>query len=129
MKNRMRAVIVMLAMGTLAGSAQQPPPAGASGTPGRGTGQGRGAGQPQGAPAVPSISQRPTGSSLGTIRVGAADNNIWFGWRVGIPATAIKPLTFSETLAKADILSVTSVEASSAQIVAAEIPKNLDQRL
>ena len=43
-------------------------------------------------PAVPSISQRPTGSSLGTIRVGASDNNIWFGWRVGVPTAALKPL-------------------------------------
>src|SRR6185295_10870321 len=33
---------------------------------------------------IPSISQRPTGSSLGTIRAGAADKNIWFDWRVGV---------------------------------------------
>jgi len=47
-------------------------------------------GQAQNPPAVPSISQRPTGSSLGTIRGGAADNNIWFGWRVGMPSAAIR---------------------------------------
>jgi type 1 glutamine amidotransferase/sugar phosphate isomerase/epimerase len=76
-----------------------------------------------------SISQRPNGSSLGTIRVGAADNNIWFGWRVGIPATAIARLTFSEALAKSDLMAVTSVEASSAQIVSFEVPKPLDSRL
>jgi len=78
---------------------------------------------------IPSISQRPTGSSLGTIRVGAADNNIWFGWRVGVPAATLKPLTFSEALSKYDVASVASVEASSTQIVSAEIPKRLDYRL
>ena len=46
----------------------------------------------QAPPPVPSISQRPTGASLGTIRVGAADDNIWFGWRVGVPSTAIARL-------------------------------------
>src|SRR5207244_429937 len=121
--------VVMIAMGTIVGVAQQNPPPGA-GRSGRGEGQGgRGAAPQQAAPAVPSISQRPTGSSLGTIRVGAADNNIWFGWRVAMPATSIKPLTFSDALVKADILSVASVEASSTQIVSPEIPKKLDYRL
>ena len=128
MKNRMCASVVMIAMGTLVGMAQQNPPPGAGGRSGRGEGQGgRGAAQPP--PPVPSISQRATGSSLGTIRVGAADNTIWFGWRVAIPATAITPLTLSDALAKADILGVTSVEASSTQIVSPEIPKKLDYRL
>jgi type 1 glutamine amidotransferase/sugar phosphate isomerase/epimerase len=80
-------------------------------------------------PPVPSISQRPTGSSLGTIRGGAADNDIWFGWRVGIPSTAIEKLTFSEALARADALAVTSVEAAGTQITAFEVPKPLDPRL
>jgi type 1 glutamine amidotransferase len=82
-------------------------------------------------PPVPSISQRPNGTSLGTIRVGAADNNIWFGWRVGMPSTAIKGLTFSEALARADAhpIAVTSVIASSTQLVSAEVPKPLDYRL
>ncbi len=82
-------------------------------------------------PPVPSISDRPTGSSLGMIRVGASDNNIWFGWRVGMPSTAIKGLTLSETLARADAypISVTSVVASSAQQVSKEVPKPLDYRL
>jgi type 1 glutamine amidotransferase len=86
--------------------------------------------QPQ-APAVPSISQRPNGTSLGTIRVGAADNNIWFGWRVGMPSTAIKGLTLSDALARADAhpVAVTTVLASSSQIVSHEIPKPLDYRL
>ncbi len=86
--------------------------------------------QPQ-APPVPSISQRPNGSSLGTIRVGAADNNIWFGWRVGMPSIAIKGLTFSEALARADTypIGMTSVVAASIQTVSAEVPKPLDYRL
>ena len=78
---------------------------------------------------IPSISQRPTGSSLGTIRAGAPDKNIWFDWRVGVPGTVIKGLTLSEVLPKADLASVTGVEASSSQIVSFEIPKKLDYRL
>jgi type 1 glutamine amidotransferase/sugar phosphate isomerase/epimerase len=86
---------------------------------------------PQAPPPVPSISQRPTGSSLGMIRVGASDTNIWFGWRVGMPFAAIKGSTFSELLAKADAypISLPSVVASSTQIVSAEVPKPLDYRL
>lgn len=81
------------------------------------------------APPVPSISERPTGSSLGTIRAGAADNNIWFGWRVATPSTAIRGLTFSQALARADINSVTGVVAMSTQTVSFEVPKPLDYRL
>jgi type 1 glutamine amidotransferase/sugar phosphate isomerase/epimerase len=83
----------------------------------------------QAPPQVPSISQRPTGASLGTIRIGAADDSIWFGWRVGVPSTAIAGLTFSAALARTDVLSVTSVEAVGTQIAAAEVPKPLDSRL
>ena len=83
----------------------------------------------QAPPQVPSISQRPTGASLGTIRIGAADDTIWFGWRVGVPSTAIAGLTFSAVLARTDLLSVTSVEAVSTQMAAAEVPKPLDSRL
>jgi type 1 glutamine amidotransferase/sugar phosphate isomerase/epimerase len=103
-----RAIVVVIAFGLGAsGAAQQP------------------------APQVPSISQRPTGSSLGMIRVGAADNTIWFGWRVGMPAAAIKGLTFSDALATADAhpVSLASVVAASTQIVSAEVPKPLDYRL
>ena len=85
--------------------------------------------QGQQAPQVPSISQRPTGSSLGTIRGGAQDNNIWFGWRVAMPSAAIQGLTLSEALAKSDVMSVTSVEASSVQLTSVEVPKPLDSRL
>jgi sugar phosphate isomerase/epimerase/type 1 glutamine amidotransferase len=87
------------------------------------------AGQTKPQPQVPSVSKRPNGASLGTIRAGGADNNIWFGWRVAVPSTAIAGLTFSDSLAKADILSVTSVEAVSTQITAYEVPKPLDDRL
>ena len=78
---------------------------------------------------VPSISKRPPGSSLGMIRAGAQDNNIWFGWRVGTPTTAIRGQTFSEAVAIADINGVPQVEAVSTQLVANEIPKPLDYRL
>ncbi|MET0214848.1 MAG: ThuA domain-containing protein [Vicinamibacterales bacterium] len=82
-------------------------------------------------PSIPSISKRPTGTSLGTIRVGAADANIWFGWRVGMPSTAIRGLTFSDALARADAhpIAVTSVVASSTQMLSPEVPKPFDYRL
>jgi type 1 glutamine amidotransferase/sugar phosphate isomerase/epimerase len=101
----MRNVLLLVVAGTILGFAQQQP-----------------------AP-VPNLSQRPTGSSLGMIRVGAADNNIWFGWRVAIPANSFRKLTLSETLAKADILPVAGVEAHSDQILSPEIPKKVDHRL
>src|SRR5262245_57925439 len=121
MKSTIRAFGVLVALGTVVAAEQ--PPAGGGAAGGRG-----GAGQPA-AQQVPSISQRPTGSSLGMIRAGASDNNIWFGWRVAMPATAIKGLTFSDALARADLAAVTGVEASSTQIVSPEIPKPLDYRL
>src|SRR5262245_35497700 len=81
-------------------------------------------------PQIPSISERPSGASLGTIRIGAADNNIWFGWRVAMPATAIKGMTLSEVLARADFpLGLAAVDASSSQMVSFEVPKPLDVRL
>jgi type 1 glutamine amidotransferase len=107
MKKNMRAFVVLVAMGTVVTSS---------------------AAQQQ-APPVPSISQRPTGSSLGTIRAGAADNTIWFGWRVAIPVSAFRQLTLSDALAKADIMSVAGVEASSRDTVSADVPKKLDYRL
>ena len=79
--------------------------------------------------AVVSVSQRPNGSSLGTIRVGASDNTIWFGWRVGVPTASLKNLSVSEVLAKTDVLSVANVELSHTQIISPEVPKPLDHRL
>ena len=81
------------------------------------------------APAVPSVSKRPNGGGLATIRMGAPDNNMWFGWRVAAPTAALRGLTVSDALAKADIWPVASVEASSTQITSFEVPKPLDQRL
>src|SRR3954452_14194157 len=83
----------------------------------------------QNPPAIPNLSQRPSGSSLGTIRVGAADNNIWFGWHVAIPAAAFKQLTFGEVLPKADTLGVTGIEMSNTQRTSPEVPKPFDYRL
>lgn len=114
----MRVLLILFVAGIVIGPAQTPPP----GTVARGGRQNSG-------PPIASLSQRPSGASLGTIRVGAADNNIWFGWRVGIPAAAFKQLTFSEALTKADSLGVASVEASNLQKVSHEVPKNLDYRL
>src|SRR5690242_9949879 len=113
----MRVLLILFVAGIVIGPAQTPPP----GTVARGGRQNSG-------PPIASLSQRPSGASLGTIRVGAADNNIWFGWRVGIPAAAFKQLTFSEALTKADSLGVASVEASNLQKVSHEVPKNLDYR-
>jgi type 1 glutamine amidotransferase len=110
MKKTFHALLIAIVGGTVMGSAQQ---VGVRPLPAQ----------------VPSISMRPTGSGLGTIRVGAADNNIWFGWRVGVPATSIRALTFSDALPKYDVASVASVELSNRQIVSPEIPKKLDYRL
>jgi type 1 glutamine amidotransferase len=128
MKARVSAVIFCVAVVTSAiNFAQQSagaPPAGQGQGGGRG---GRGGGQP--APQVPSVSKRPNGGGLATIRMGAPDNNMWFGWRVAMPTSALKGMTFSEALARADVIPFASVEASSTQITSFEVPKPLDQRL
>jgi type 1 glutamine amidotransferase/sugar phosphate isomerase/epimerase len=113
--------IVLIFVGAVMVSAQTPPPAV--------TRPGAARGGPAAAPAIPNLSLRPTGASLGTIRVGAADNNIWFGWKVGIPAANFRQLTLSEALAKSDTLGVTGVEAASSQKISPEIPKSLDYHL
>jgi type 1 glutamine amidotransferase len=61
--------------------------------------------------------------------MGAPDNNMWFGWRVAMPAAALKGMTFSEALARADVIPFASVEASSTQVTSYEVPKPLDERL
>jgi uncharacterized protein len=136
MMSRLAAAVMVAAFG-LTGAAERVQPAG-TGSGGAqapaadsqaGQGAGRGGGRGAGQAPVPSVSKRPNGASLGTIRAGAGDNNIWFGWRVAMPSAAITGLTFSEALAKADILSVTSVEAASIQVTAYEVPKPLDHRL
>src|SRR5213594_1331149 len=50
-------------------------------------------------------------------------------WRVGLPVSAFQKLTFAEAAAKADALSVSSIEGSGTQKVSAQIPKNLDPKL
>ena len=85
--------------------------------------------QAQQAPQVPSVSKRPNGGGLATIRMGAPDSNMWFGWRVALPTAAFRGLTFSEALAKADVIPVASVEAASTQTTSFEVPKPLDHRL
>ncbi len=105
MRSRVCASVVFIALATaMVGIAQQAPPP------------------------VPSISRRP-GSSLGMIRLGAADNNLWFSWRVGVATTALKGMTFSDALVKTDVLPVATVEASSTQTTSFEVPKPLDHRL
>ncbi len=113
----------LIAMAGHSGIAQQAPaPAG------QGQGGGRGGGAAQ-APQVPSVSKRPNGGGLATVRMGAPDNNMWFGWRVAMPTAAVKGMNFSDALAKADVIPFASVEASSTQITSFEVPKPLDQRL
>ena len=120
-KKNLLSIVVVATLGAIAAGGQQTTPAG-----GRG---GREGGPGGGPPPVPSISRRPAGAELGTIRVAAQDENIWFGWRVAIPAGALKGLTFSEAAARADVMSLANVELSSAQRVAFELPKPLDHRL
>src|SRR5688572_9746957 len=125
-----RVLSTMFVFATAAGVtlAQQGPaaPAGQSQGDGRG---GRGGTAAAQAPQVPSVSKRPNGGGLATIRMGAPDNNMWFGWRVAAPMAALRGMTFSDALAKADVWPVASVEASSTQITSYEVPKPLDQRL
>jgi type 1 glutamine amidotransferase len=121
------AIFAFVMMGAAAGVAEQGPAAPAG--QGQGGGRGRGTGAAAQAPPVPSVSKRPNGGGLATIRMGAPDNNMWFGWRVAVPTASLRGMTFSEALAKADVWPVASVEASSTQTTAYEVPKPLDHRL
>src|SRR5688500_3866419 len=51
------------------------------------------------------------------------------GWKVGVPASAFRNLTFSEAAAKADALGLANIAGFSAQRFSIEIPKNLDYKL
>jgi type 1 glutamine amidotransferase/sugar phosphate isomerase/epimerase len=129
MSTRVCAAVVLAAItAVFTGHAQQVPPAAGQGGGGRG-GRGGDGGAAQPAQPVPSVSKRPNGGGLATIRMGAPDEKMWFGWRVAMPAAALKGLTFSEALAKADVIPFASVEASSTQTTAFEVPKPLDHRL
>ena len=124
MSTRVSATIFAFAMAATVGFSQQTPPPPAA----QGQGGGRGGAAPQ-PPPVPSVSKRPNGGGLATIRMGASDTKMWFGWRVALPTAAFRGLTFSDALARADVIPVASVEASSTQITSFEVPKLLDQRL
>ncbi len=124
MSTRVSATIVAFAMAATVGFSQQAPPPPAA----QGQGGGRGGAAPQ-PPPVPSVSKRPNGGGLATIRMGASDTKMWFGWRVALPTAAFRGMTFSDALARADVIPVASVEASSTQITSFEVPKPLDQRL
>src|SRR5829696_248229 len=117
MNKVLRAAALLMMAGGIASFAQPARPGGGQTPP-----------QPSGSPAG-SASVRPSGSSLGTIRLGGADEKIWFGWRVGISTAVFKQLTFAEAAVKADALWVGSIEGSSTQKVSFEIPKNLDYHL
>ncbi len=128
-------VVTVVVLGTFAACAQQGAPTAsqAGQSPAGQTGEGRGGRQGGGsgsAAQVPSISKKPVGSELATIRVAAENKDLWFGWRVAIPTDAIKgTTTFSEGAAKADAMIMANVEVSSGQQVAFEVPKPFDYRL
>lgn len=87
---------------------------------------GRGAQQAQ---QVPTKSRRVAGSSLGFIRIGAADQNMWFGWNVGVAASVYKGLTYSEALEKLDLATVANTIGSPNVKVSYEVPKLLTPNL
>jgi hypothetical protein len=75
-----------------------------------------------------SASVKPSGGSLGRIRLGAADP-LWFNWQIGVRANAFKQLTFVDAAVKADALGLGSIVGSSDQQAAYEIPKKLNYKL
>ena len=124
------AIFVCAIAHSTVGFGQQPPAAPAGqGQGGARGGRGGGSAAAPAVPPVPSVSKRPNGGGLATIRMGAPDNTMWFGWRVALPTASLRGLTFSDALAKADVIPVASVEASSTQTTSFEVPKPLDYRL
>jgi type 1 glutamine amidotransferase/sugar phosphate isomerase/epimerase len=91
---------------------------------------GRGRGGRGGAAAAPAEPARGSASIRETdtfqLRTGVS---AILDWRVGVPVSAFQKLTFAEAAAKADALSVSSIEGSGTQKVSAQIPKNLDPKL
>ena len=102
MAHRWRRIILLVAFVSTLGLAQNAPPG--------------------------SASVRPSGGSLGRIRLGASDP-LWFNWQIAIPSQAVPQSTFIEAAAKADALGLGSIAGFSTHRVAAEIPKPLDFRL
>ena len=129
----MNRIVMALSIGAVlqvsAAAGQPVPPAAATAGQGGQSGQGGQGAAPNQPPPVQVISRRPPAAVLGTIRGGAADGTIWFGWRVSMPSTAIAGATLSNVLAIADGLGVPGVEASSTQRTAFEVPKPFDARL
>ena len=106
MSTRVSAAIFVFTMAAATAISRSRPPAAPAGQ-GQGGGRGgRGGGAAAQPPPVPSVSKRPNGGGLATIRMGAPDNNMWFGWRVATPTAALKGMTFSDALAKADVWPV-----------------------
>jgi type 1 glutamine amidotransferase len=130
MKTRDLAAVFACALAlSTAGFGQQGPAAPTGQGQGGGRGRGTGSAATQTPAPVPSVSKRPNGGGLATIRMGAPDNAMWFGWRVSLPTAALRGMTFSDALAKADVIPVASVEAASTQMTSFEVPKPLDHRL
>ena len=102
MAHRWRRIVLLVALISTCGLAQNVPPG--------------------------SASVRPSGGSLGRIRLGAADP-LWFSWQIAIPSQALPQMTFVEAAAKADALGIGSIAGFSTQRAAVEIPKPLDFRL
>ncbi len=124
----MNRIVMALSIGAVlqvsAAAGQPVPPGAGPQAPQAGGGQGGQGGQAAGGnqpPPVQVISRRPPAAVLGTIRGGAADGTIWFGWPVSMPSTAIAGATLSDVLAIADGLGVPGVEASSTQRTAFEV--------
>src|ERR1700680_2660617 len=70
----------------------------------------------------------PSVSKRGNRQIGSPALSI-LGLRVGFPASAFGPISFSEAAAKADALGTGFLEASSSQKVSLDIPKSLDYNL
>jgi type 1 glutamine amidotransferase len=70
----------------------------------------------------------PSVSKRGNRQIGSSTLNL-LGLRVGFPAGAFGPISFSEAAGKADALGTGFLEASSSQKVSPEIPKSLDYNL
>ena len=85
----------------------------------------------------PALAQVPAGSPPpGTAsvrledwgRIATAASRL-LDWKVGVPATAFRGLTFSEAAGKADALGVAFIEGIGSQDLSPEIPKKLDYHL
>jgi hypothetical protein len=81
---------------------------------------------PPGGPPRPALSASVRLEDWALMRSAAASV---LGWRVGIPASAFGPVTFSEAAAKVDALGLAFIAGSDSQQFSKEIPKKLDYKL